>query len=244
MKVKKWEIALVVCVCIIVAGGFLFAKSLEKPQQKADMPQDGVLDVVIGKRNEPELTVLDAEAISQAAIDYSLLEDVETYSKEVDYTEIADEIKRLIESDAEGFLLSDISELSVSTYNMPIICLSTNSVSAVYEFLFVGETPVGALMFYEHEREIVYSISLYTADSVGYFFDFLENDKEGTFVILSDERNFYFLGDDNKLYNPSTGNEKRDIPVRGDCYHCFEENAFVSYERVMENRKAIGGNGV
>lgn len=63
-----------------------------------------------------EFSTLNAQEIAKAEFDYSALERLEKKIKEeADYKEIAEVIEIWIEDGTEGFLLSDVSNLGIST---------------------------------------------------------------------------------------------------------------------------------
>jgi hypothetical protein len=104
----------------------------------------------------------------------------------------------------------------------------------VYEFLFSGDEPVGYVMFFIADHKLRYSISLNTATTYGYYFDFLADHPNESFIVLTDGYSSYFLSEDNRLYNASTGSIVDDISITGDCYHAFSYDKIgVSYEEIV-----------
>jgi hypothetical protein len=118
---------------------------------------------------------------------------------------------------------------------MPLINLADLTPgNIVYEFLFDDEEPVGYVMFFMADHKLSYSISLNRANTYGYYFDFLTDHQNQSFIVLTDGFTSYFLSEDNLLYHASTGNITDDISIIGDCYHAFSyEKIEVSYEDIM-----------
>jgi|GEM_PF-4346368 len=194
----------------------------------------GVLDVIIGKRDENGKIMLDAEVIKGA--DYSLLETVETYlKKEVNYEEIVQGIEIVAGDVTSDFLIANAGKICISKNCMPVIYLNSNAVSAIYHFLFVNDRIVGDLLFFEHDGKVGYSIELYTEDVGGIYTDYLMVNQGKEFIAIGDEMGtIYFLSEENTVIKPSTGNKANDINVDGDCYNAFSDKVKVSFGKISE----------
>jgi hypothetical protein len=207
-----------------------------------DTKMGGSLDTVIGKKDEAR-TALTAEEITEADIDCSGLEALEKkIQKKADYAEIKESVEVWIAEGTEGFLLTDVSALAVSTCDMPMINLSDLSVSeVVYEFLFTEEQPVGYLQFFTVNGSLNHNTSLLTPQTHSYFLDFLADHPGESFLVLSDGMSCYFLSEDNVLYQASSGMTTKELTIGGDCYHAFPyEKLSVSYEEIMSQVMVIG----
>ena len=156
--------------------------------------------------------------------------------KQVDYSQIANDIERLIEDGTEGFLLTDTNNLCISKQNLYMIDLSGASVANIaYEFIFSDDNVVGYIMFFAAGGKLEYSISLNTPYTIGYYFDFLNDNQDMSFVVLTDGFSGYFLGENNRVYNARTGKVTDDFPVTGDCYQALNVNEMdISYQKIME----------
>jgi hypothetical protein len=202
----------------------------------------GSLDTVIGKKDKAR-TALTAEEITEADIDCSGLEKHEKkIQKKADYAEIKESVAVWIAEESEGFLLTDVSALAVSTCDMPMINLSDLSVSeVVYEFLFTEEQPVGYIQFFTVNGSLKYNLSLLTPQTHSYFLDFLADHPGESFLVLTDGMSCYFLSEDNVLYRASSGTTTNELTIDGDCYHAFPyEKIAVSYEKIMSQVTVIG----
>jgi hypothetical protein len=207
-----------------------------------DTKMGGSLDTVIGKKEDNARTALTAEEITEADIDCSGLEKLEKkIQKKADYAEIKESVAVWIAEGTEGFLLTDVSALAVSTYDMPMINLSDLSVSGVvYEFLFAEEQPVGYIQFFTVNGSLKYNISLLRPQTSGYFLDFLADHPGESFLVLTDGTSSYFLSEDNVLYRASSGTVANELTIDGDCYHAFPyERLAVSYEKIMSQVTVI-----
>ncbi len=59
-------------------------------------------------------------------------------------------------------------------------------------------------------------------------------------ILWNDGLSSYFLGEDNLLYNPSTGSVLNKISVEGDCYNALAtEELTVSYEKVVSQTQIM-----
>lgn len=194
----------------------------------------GVLDVIIGKRDENGKIMLDAEVIKGA--DYSLLETVETYlKKEVNYEEIVQGIEIVAGDVTSDFLIANAGKICISKNSMPVIFLNSNAVLRIYYFLFVDGMVVGDLLFFEHNGKVSYSIDLYTEDLGGIYTDYLMANQGKEFIAIGDEMGaIYFLSEENAVIKPTTGSEAKDITVSGDCYNAFSDKVKVSFEKIGE----------
>jgi hypothetical protein len=193
-------------------------------------------EMLIGQKEDFEFSALSEQNIAAADINYSDLEQLEEkIQNETDYEALAREIAELVEGGAEGFLLSDTSNLKISTFPMPLINVKDLTPgNIVYEFLFSGDDPVGYVMFFFADHKLSYSISLNRENTYGYYFDFLADHPNESFIVLTDGYTSYFLSEDNRLYNASTGNIVDDISITGDCYHAFSYDKIgVSYEEIV-----------
>lgn len=242
VSIRKWmfSIIMVVLLVIVVIG------VSNKVDDNAAVNKATGLDVKVGGDIEEKLRTeekkgdINAEAFANVdSFQFDTL--TKKINDEVDYRQIVEDIERLIESGAEGFLLCDTEGLGISKYNLTMINVDSVSVSNVaYEFLFSNSEPVGYVMFYGVNDEVSYSISLNTADTYGYYLDFLDNHREESFVILTDGFKGYFLSEDNVLYSASTGNVVDKIRVEGDCYQALNGNEIsVSYEKIVDEIEVI-----
>ncbi len=199
-------------------------------------------EIVVGKRDGERLAGLNAEELSHIRIDDSQFIKLEkAITKHADYEEIRDAVEGLIETDTNGFLLTDMDNLGVSTFNVTKINLNDASIANVaYEFLFSNGEPVGLIEFYLVNGELAYSIALDATSASNSYVHFLQENKNKSFIILTDGFSDYFLSEDNMIYNPSTGNEVKRILIDGDCYQAFEsEQISVSYEKIVNELKNI-----
>lgn len=212
------------------------------PDTMSDIKMGGNSEAKIGTRDGEGLEALNAEEITEVGIDDTLLSTLEkNILKNADYEQLSSDIEQWITEGTEGFLLSDTEDLSISKYNMYMIRLEDAAVANIaYEFLFSNGEPVGYVMFFMANGELNYNISLNTADTYGYYLDFLVNHKGVEFVVLTDGLSEYFLSEDNVLYNPSTGGIVNQIAVEGDCYQVLEiYGVSVSYEKIMARVEQI-----
>lgn len=244
MSVRKWIFSIITVALFVISVIFVSNKADSNAAVNKETDIDiklGIdIDGEIGTGEEERMVVLKAEEF--ANVDSSHFANLtKRINDEIDYKQIVDATKRLIESGAEGFLLCDTVGLSISKYNLTMINMNSASISNVaYEFLFSNNEPVGYVMFYGVNDEVSYNISLNTADTYGYYFDFLDNHRNESFVILTDGFKSYFLSEDNVLYNASTGKVVNKIGVEGDCYQALKGNEIsVSYEKIVNEIELI-----
>jgi hypothetical protein len=244
---RRWCTAAAVVALLVaigVAGGAAVkTRSGGEFANNLDTKMGGSLDTVIGKKEDNARTVLTAEEITEADIDCSGLEKLEKkIQKKADYGEIKESVAVWIAEGTEGFLLTDASNLAVSTCDMPMINLSDLSVAEVaYEFLFSEEQPVGYVELFMGKGSLSYSISLLTPQTHGYFLDFLADHPGESFLVLTDGTSGYFLSEDNVLYRALNGTVANELTIDGDCYHAFPyEKMAVSYEKIMSQVAVIG----
>lgn len=191
--------------------------------------------LVIGKRDGERLSGLDAEELTNISIDDAQFLKLEkAIKKHADYEEITNAFER----EKQEIL----DRLSISTYNVTMIKLNDATVAPVaYEFLFADSEPVGYVEFFLANGELMYNTAFLAEDSYGYFYDFLAQNKNKSFILLNDGYSNYFLGEDNIIYNPSTGNAMNKISVEGDCYQALEGYGIsVSYEKIVNEIAGIG----
>lgn len=207
-----------------------------KTEGNPDIKMGGNTEITIGTREGDKPISLNAEEIANTPIDTSQLEKLKSLMKQVDYSQIANDIERLIEDGTEGFLLTDTNNLCISKQNLYMIDLSGASVANIaYEFIFSDDNVVGYIMFFAAGGKLEYSISLNTPYTIGYYFDFLNDNQDMSFVVLTDGFSGYFLGENNRVYNARTGKVTDDFPVTGDCYQALNVNEMdISYQKIME----------
>jgi hypothetical protein len=242
---RKWYAAAAVVALVAAIGvagsAAVKTRSGGETANNLDTKMGGSLDTVIGKKDESR-TALTAEEITEADIDCSGLEKLEKkIQKKADYAEIKGSVAVWIAEGTEGFLLTDVSALAVSTCDMPMINLSDLSVSeVVYEFLFTEEQPVGYIQFFTVNGRLNHNTSLLTPTTHSYFLDFLADHPGESFLVLSDGMSCYFLSEDNVLYRASSGTTTNELTIDGDCYHAFPyERLAVSYEEIMSQVTVI-----
>jgi hypothetical protein len=242
---RRWYAAAAVVALVAAIGvagsAAVKTRSGGETANNLDTKMGGSLDTVIGKKDESR-TALTAEEITEADIDCSGLEKLEKkIQKKVDYAEIKESVAVWIAEGTEGFLLTDVSALAVSTCDMPMINLSDLSVSeVVYEFLFTEEQPVGYIQFFTVNGSLNHNTSLLTPQTHSYFLDFLADHPGESFLVLSDGMSCYFLSEDNVLYRASSGTTTNELTIDGDCYHAFPyERLAVSYEEIMSQVTVI-----
>jgi hypothetical protein len=243
---RRWYAAAAVVALVAAIGvagsAAVKTRSGGETANNLDTKLGGSLDTVIGKKDEAS-TVLTAEEITEADIDCSGLEKLEKkIQKKADYAEIKESVAVWIAEGTEGFLLTDVSALAVSTCDMPMINLSDLSVSeVVYEFLFAEEQPVGYIQFFTVNGSLNHNTSLLTPTTHSYFLDFLADHPGESFLVLTDGMSCYFLSEDNVLYRASSGTTTNEFIIDGDCYHAFPyEKLSVSYEKIMSQVTVIG----
>jgi hypothetical protein len=244
---RRWfaAAAVVALVAAIGVAGSAAVKTRSggETANNLDTKLGGSLDTVIGKKEDNARTALTAEEITEADIDCSGLEKLEKkIQKKADYAEIKESVAVWIAEGTEGFLLTDVSALAVSTCDMPMINISDLSVSeVVYEFLFTEELPVGYIQFFMVNGRLNHNTSLLTSQTHGYFLDFLADHPGESFLVLSDGMSCYFLSEDNVLYRASSGTVANELTIDGDCYHAFPyEKLAVSYEEIMSQVTVMG----
>jgi hypothetical protein len=244
---RRWyaAVAVVAIVAAIGVAGSAAVKTRSGGETTGnlDTKLGGSLDTVIGKKEDNARTALTAEEITEADIDCSGLEKLEKkIQKKADYAEIKKSVAVWIAEGTEGFLLTDVSALAVSTCDMPMINISDLSVSeVVYEFLFAEEQPVGYIQFFTVNGRLNHNTSLLTPTTHSYFLDFLADHPGESFLVLSDGMSCYFLSEDNVLYRASSGTTTNELTIDGDCYHAFPyEKIAVSYEKIMSQVTVIG----
>lgn len=244
VSIRKLTLLIITVALLVISVIFVRNKAdsnvAANKETAIDVKLGNDIDEKIGTGEVERMVVLKAEEF--ANVDSSQFVNLtKRINDEIDYRQIEDAIERLIESGVEGFLLCDTVGLSISKYNLTMINVNSASISNVaYEFLFSNNEPVGYVMFYGVNDEVSYSISLNTADTYGYYFDFLDNHRNESFVILTDGFKSYFLSEGNVLYNASTGNVVDKIGVEGDCYQALKGNEIgVSYEKIVNEIELI-----
>ena len=122
-----------------------------------------------------------------------------------------------------------------------MIDLNDASVANIaYEFIFSDDKVVGYVMFFVARGNLDYNISLNTSHTTGYYFDFLDNNPNMSFVVLTDGFSSYFLSENNLIYHALNGKIIDDFSITGDCYRAFNVNEIdISYHKVMEQIVAI-----
>ncbi len=235
---KRFQIlTLASAIIILVVAGFVLGRNIPvKTEGNPDIKMGGNTEITIGTREGDKPISLNAEEIANTPIDTSQLEKLKSLMKQVDYSQIANDIERLIEDGTEGFLLTDTNNLCISKQNLYMIDLSGASVANIaYEFIFSDDNVVGYIMFFAAGGKLEYSISLNTPYTIGYYFDFLNDNQDMSFVVLTDGFSGYFLGENNRVYNARTGKVTDDFPVTGDCYQALNVNEMdISYQKIME----------
>ena len=229
-------------IIILVVAGFVLGRNIPvKTEGNPDIKMGGNTEITIGTREGDKPISLNAEEIANTPIDTSQLEKLKSLMKQVDYSQIANDIERLIEDGTEGFLLTDTNNLCISKQNLYMIDLSGASVANIaYEFIFSDDNVVGYIMFFAAGGKLEYSISLNTPYTIGYYFDFLNDNQDMSFVVLTDGFSGYFLGENNRVYNARTGKVTDDFPVTGDCYQALNVNEMdISYQKIMEQITTI-----
>lgn len=240
---KRFQIlTLASAIIILVVAGFMLGRNIPvKTEGNPDIKMGGNTEITIGTREGDKPISLNAEEIANTPIDTSQLEKLKSLMKQVDYSQIANDIERLIEDGTEGFLLTDTNNLCISKQNLYMIDLSGASVANIaYEFIFSDDNVVGYIMFFAAGGKLEYSISLNTPYTTGYYFDFLNDNQDMSFVVLTDGFSGYFLGENNSVYNARTGKVTDDFPVTGDCYQALNVNEMdISYQKIMEQITTI-----
>lgn len=235
---KRFQIlTLASAIIILVVAGFVLGRNIPvKTEGNPDIKMGGNTEITIGTREGDKPISLNAEEIANTPIDTSQLEKLKSLMKQVDYSQIANDIERLIEDGTEGFLLTDTNNLCISKQNLYMIDLSGASVANIaYEFIFSDDNVVGYIMFFAAGGKLEYSISLNTPYTIGYYFDFLNDNQDMSFVVLTDGFSGYFLDENNRVYNARTGKVTDDFPVTGDCYQALNVNEMdISYQKIME----------
>lgn len=200
----------------------------------------GDLTMKIGTKPEEEFNYLNAVELTD--IDDSAFVKLEkAIKKKVEYAEIKDAVEIWIAEGTEGFILTDTKDLSVSTYNMPVVNVTDLTVANIaYQYMFSNEEAVGYVMFFMADGKLNDNISLHVADTRGDYFQFLQNHKDKSFILVSDGFTQYFLGEDNNVYNISTGNKVFWFTVEGDCYQALgADKVSVSYEKIVNQVEVI-----
>lgn len=235
---KRFQIlTLASAIIILVIAGFMLSRNIPvKTEGNPDIKMGGNTEITIGTKEGDKPIALNAEEIANTPIDTSQLEKLKSLMKQVDYSQIAADIERLIEDGTEGFLLTDTNNLCISKQNLYMIDLNGASVANIaYEFIFFDDNVVGYVMFFAAGGKLEYSISLNTPYTTGYYFDFLKDNQDMSFVVLTDGFSGYFLSENNCVYNARTEKMTDDFPVTGDCYRALNVNEMdISYQKIME----------
>lgn len=237
MKVKKNILGLIVILVIVI----IFVCVDDK---RADYETEN-REVEIGEYDEEgALVSLNAEKIIGAGIAPSLITKPGAISEKTDYEQIADWIENHTKDGAEGFLLSDTENLSVSKCNLFAVDVKAAAVqNLAYEYLFSSGELVGVVQFHLYGNTPKHSISLYTSTN-GVYLEFLEENRGKEYILLVVPRNgfvdSYFLDEDNRIYSAITGSFMEDIIIDGDCYGALAtEELCISYEEIVNQIEPI-----
>lgn len=200
----------------------------------------GDLTMKMGTKPDEEFNYLNADELTDID-DTAFVKLEKAIKKKADYAEIKDAVEVWIAEGSEGFLLTDTEALSISTYNMPIVNVTNLTVSNIaYQYLFSNEESVGYVMYFMADGKLNDNISLHVADTRGDYFQFLQNHKDMSFIVVTDGFTQYFLGEDNNVYNISTGNKVFWFTVEGDCYQALgADKVSVSYEKIVNQVEVI-----
>lgn len=232
-RLRRIIIAATLIICITAL--FLISyHAIDNKSNQNDLnhKMGGVTDEIIGKKDNNYVFEPNAAKISESDIDYSLSDKVKEIVETEGYSRIFEDICEWIHGE-DGINMTDTSNLSISTNNMVMINLRDGSVSAVYKFIYCDDKQIGNLMFHEYEGKVDFTLSPVIEDTDGFYMHFLKNNQDMNFILLTDGTEIYFLSEDNRIYNPSTGAEAK-IAVEGDCFHAFAEDMIVSYEILKE----------
>lgn len=226
-------VLLLLVVTVVISAVVINIYDQDEIRDSSNIKEGTELDMNIGQNESPELSILVADRID---IDYSTNDILKKYLCEnVDYKQIKKDILRCVSISTEDFLLQNVDQLEISLFNMSMVNINESStLNCVYQFLFYENNPVGYVEFYLVDENLNYGISLNTADTYGYFFDFLSNHRDMSFILLTDGYRWFFLSEDNVLYNSVTGTIASDVSIVGDCYHSFDyEKISVSYNSIV-----------
>ncbi len=231
-RILKTVIIIFIMMLIIIVNDKINTNTTTYP--KSD------LTIKMGTKPDEEFKFLNAEELTH--IDDSEFVRLEkAIKKKADYVEIKDSVEMWIAEGTEGFKLTDTEDLSISTYNMPLVNVTEATVANIaYVYLFSDGESVGYVMFFITDGKLNYNISLNVADTRGDYLQFLENHKDMSFIAVTDGFTHYFLGEDNNVYNISTGNKVFWFTVEGDCYQALgADKISVSYEKIVNQIEMI-----
>lgn len=200
----------------------------------------GDLTMKMGTKPDEEFNYLDADELTNIN-DTAFVKLEKAIKKKADYAEIKDAVEVWIAETTVDFILTDTNELSISKFNIPLVNVKESTVgNETYEYLFSQGEAVGCVTFFKADGKLINTLSLHRADRRGDKFYFLENHKDMSFILISDGFTQYFLGEDNNVYNISTGNKVFWFTVEGDCYQTLgADKVSVSYEKIANQIKMI-----
>ncbi len=201
--------------------------------------QKGDLTAKMGTRPDEEFKYLNADELCDVD-DSSFVKLEKVIQKKADYADIKHSVEMWL-GGPEGFVLTDTEGLSVSKCNIPLVNVRNSTVvNETYEYLFSDGEAVGRVTFFMANGKLINNLSLHRADRRGDNFYFLENHKDMSFILVSDGFTHYFLGEDNNVYNISTGNKVFWFTVEGDCYEALGADKYsVSYEKIVDRIELI-----